>query len=107
MINTQNNNESFIPFKPISENLRKEEDQNKKEDKNKKNLQKGINAKYAFIEKYNLIELKSDVENDNFSYYYDNKSKTVFEINNFGPIVFMKSNLEMSKHLIKLNDDIT
>ena len=66
-------------------------------------LQKNIGSKYAFIEKYRLVELKSDLDK-NINYYYDQKSKTVLEINNEGPIVFMKSNSEVSKHLLKLND---
>lgn len=61
-------------------------------------------AKNSFIEKYNLKELKSDNPAEtNKQYYYEHKSKTVFELDNTGPVVFMKTNLETANNLLKLN----
>ncbi len=98
----------FVPFQPVSQAINFSENvkiQEKKHDQKEVNvLQKGLSAKFAFIEKYRLIELKSDQEDKSISYYYDYKSKTVFEIRNTGPVVFMKTNKELAKHLIKLND---
>jgi hypothetical protein len=63
-------------------------------------------SKYAFVEKHNLRELKTDASTfvDGISYYYEQKSRTVFELNNAGPVVFMKTDLEKANYLIKLND---
>jgi hypothetical protein len=62
-------------------------------------------SKYALIDKYNLRELKTDTSTfvENVTYYYEYKSGTIFEINNAGPVVFMKTNQETAKYLLKLN----
>jgi hypothetical protein len=101
----------FVPFQPVAQIINfsddvkvQEKKQELKEAKVLKGLRKDLSAKYAFIEKYKLVELKSDQEDKLISYYYDTKSKTIFEIKKDGPIVFMKTNPEQTKHLIKLND---
>src|SRR6185369_9167701 len=62
-------------------------------------------SKHAFIEKHNLRELKTDASTyiENVVYYHEYKSGTVFELNNTGPVVFMKTNPETAKYLLKLN----
>ena len=62
-------------------------------------------SKNSFIEKYNLRELKAEADTTNTTkqYYYEYKSKTVFELNTSGPVVFMKTDLETANNLLKLN----
>lgn len=57
--------------------------------------------KNKFIEKYNLRELKSN--DPAKTYYYDSKSKTVFELGDSRPIVFMKPSKEVEQKILSLN----
>jgi hypothetical protein len=107
----------FAPFRPVppvpqlipQTNFNFEKNNGKYVDPRKqrqpkvlKGLPKGTGSKYAFVEKHRLMELRSDLD-DSVNYFYDHKSRTIFEINNYGPVVFMKANPEVSKHLIELN----
>ena len=113
----------FTPFKPVSQVINfvekpKNQSQAQAQIQREiqkyptvlKGIQKDLGSRYAFIEKHRLIELKSDLTNEgdgtepSLSYYYDQRSNTVFEIRNSGPVVFMKSTPEVSKHLLKLNN---
>ncbi len=91
----------FVPFQPAKEK-KQEREQIKTRVLN--GLQKGSSAKFAFIEKHRLVELISDQEDKTTNYYFDQKSKMVLEINNKGPVVFMKTSPELTKYLVKLND---
>lgn len=57
--------------------------------------------KNKFIEKYNLRELKSD--DPSKTYYYESKSKTLFELGDSRPVVFMKPSKEVAQKILSLN----
>jgi len=117
----------FTPFKPVPQVINFVEkpknqeqaqiqqqqvlDRSQGKIKQFKTLAKNIGSKYGFIDKYRLSELRSELQtgtdtdnNANLTYYYDQKSGAVFEFSDSGPIVFMKSNKETTKHLLKLNN---
>ena len=74
---------------------------------NKPKLLKGSHlSKHAFVKKYNLEELKTDRTDQAMSYYFDRRSNTVYEINDLGPVVFMKSDPTTVSKLIVLNEEI-
>lgn len=96
----------FIPFKPqlpdeLGQPIVPIQTNMSQSDNFKKDLD--INRlKNMFIEKHRLKQLKSD-NNTELSYYYDSKSKTVYEVNNFRPVIFMKTNKETSKRITDFN----
>jgi hypothetical protein len=55
-----------------------------------------------FIEKHRLRQLKSD--DPLKKYYYDSVSKSLFELEDSGPVVFMKSSKEVEERILNLNE---
>lgn len=107
----------FVPFKPINSTENSTENSTTKIKTNIEQYQKNnvSNAykmlrrdKNMFIKKYKLIELVHDDNTPNHaqntSYYYDNVSNTIYEINSNLPSVFMKTNKNISNYLMKLNN---
>jgi len=103
----------FVPFKPVAEAITFVPNNGSDKVKDHTLLRRpkpitGVRlSKYAFIEKHNLRQLKTDSvdsgSSSGLTYYYEEKSRTVFELNDSGPVVFMKTNPETTKYLIELN----
>jgi hypothetical protein len=100
----------FTPFKSVPQVINFVEKPNTQLVKDQiyihkpKNIKTFPKSKYCFIEKYKLVELNSPSnESSNSSFYYDQKSQTVYEIDNSGPVVFMKTTGDITSQLLKLN----